>query len=82
MTKSKTSEFRFKRIVSLCLTLAILLMGANLQAFTSGAAETKYLSSEVAGGFTGVFMGLYSNGSAFKEFREFKCEYSTKIKKL
>ena len=25
-----------------------------------GSAGTKYLSSEVAGGFTGVFMGLYA----------------------
>jgi xylan 1,4-beta-xylosidase len=27
-----------------------------------GAAETRYLSSEVAGGFTGVYFGLYSTG--------------------
>ena len=28
-----------------------------------GAAETRYLSSEVAGGFTGVFIGLYATGN-------------------
>jgi len=27
-----------------------------------GAAETRYLSSEVAGGFTGVYLGLYATG--------------------
>ena len=34
---------------------------------TMGYADTKYLSSEVAGGFTGVFYGLYAqNGGAAK----------------
>jgi xylan 1,4-beta-xylosidase len=28
-----------------------------------GAAESRYLSSEVAGGFTGVFIGLYATGN-------------------
>ncbi len=39
-----------------------------------GNARSKYLSSEVSGGFTGVVMGLYAvNGKA--RFEEFKCEY-------
>jgi len=43
-----------------------------------GAAQTRYLSSEVAGGFTGVVLGLYSQygGSCFNEFTDFKCSYS------
>ena len=43
-----------------------------------GTAQTKYLSSEVAGGFTGVVLGLYSQGCTsglFNEFRDFKCGY-------
>lgn len=41
-----------------------------------GKAQTKYLSSEVAGGFTGVIIGLYAYGSgALAEFSNFKCEY-------
>lgn len=43
-----------------------------------GKAQTKYLSTEVAGGFTGVIIGLYAfcesqNNSA--KFTDFKCEY-------
>ncbi|ANS74484.1 glycoside hydrolase [Paenibacillus yonginensis] len=41
-----------------------------------GSAQTKYLSSEVAGGFTGVIIGLYAYGrGARAEFSNFKCEY-------
>ncbi|RIX50269.1 glycoside hydrolase family 43 protein [Paenibacillus nanensis] len=41
-----------------------------------GTAQTKYLSSEVAGGFTGVIIGLYAYGEACSaEFSHFKCEY-------
>jgi alpha-N-arabinofuranosidase len=41
-----------------------------------GSGQTKYLSSEVAGGFTGVVLGLYSqNGNEFNEFSEFECKY-------
>jgi alpha-N-arabinofuranosidase len=36
-----------------------------------GQAETKYLSSEVAGGFTGVMLGLYCAGGGQKRFNEF-----------
>lgn len=43
-----------------------------------GKAQTKYLSSEVAGGFTGVFIGLYAYGkdSYNAEFKNFKCQYA------
>jgi alpha-N-arabinofuranosidase len=43
-----------------------------------GTAQTKYLSSEVAGGFTGVVLGLYSQygGNSFNEFTDFRCNYS------
>ncbi|MNP59385.1 hypothetical protein D3C76_1543770 [compost metagenome] len=41
-----------------------------------GSAHTKYLSSEVAGGFTGVVIGLYAYAEgAHAEFSEFKCDY-------
>lgn len=40
--------------------------------------QTRYLSSEVAGGFTGVFIGLYAvdeKNSSEAVFTNFKCEY-------
>lgn len=41
-----------------------------------GSAQTRYLSSEVAGGFTGVLIGLYAVGEdATAEFTNFNCEY-------
>lgn len=41
-----------------------------------GTAQTRYLSSEVAGGFTGVLMGLYAVGSECKaRFTDFNCKY-------
>lgn len=41
-----------------------------------GTAQTKYLSSEVAGGFTGVIIGLYAVGEgSAAEFSKFACEY-------
>ncbi len=41
-----------------------------------GTAQTKYLSSEVAGGFTGVLLGLYATGENRAEFTRFRCEYT------
>jgi xylan 1,4-beta-xylosidase len=42
-----------------------------------GSVQTKYLSSEVAGGFTGVILGLFSQGGSesFNEFTCFECKY-------
>lgn len=43
-----------------------------------GKAQAKYLSSEVAGGFTGVIIGLYAQGTGrgnCAKFSEFVCEY-------
>ncbi len=43
-----------------------------------GMAYTRYLSSEVAGGFTGVIIGLYTYGvncCNYAEFTNFNCEY-------
>ena len=40
--------------------------------------QTRYLSSEVAGGFTGVFIGLYAvdeKNTSEAVFTNFKCEY-------
>ncbi len=42
-----------------------------------GSAQTKYLSTEVAGNFTGVMAGLYTQGEErqnFAEFRDFLCK--------
>lgn len=38
---------------------------------TLGHADTRYLSSEVACGFTGVIIGLYAVGNECSEFTEF-----------
>lgn len=40
-----------------------------------GNAASKYLSSEVAGGFTGVMLGLYAVGNNRAEFGNFRCKY-------
>lgn len=38
-------------------------------------AQTRYLSTEVATGFTGVLMGLYATGDNTAEFTDFSCQY-------
>ena len=40
-----------------------------------GTGRSKYLSSEVAGGFTGVVMALYAVGNGSAEFENFSCTY-------
>lgn len=47
----------------------------NPQKIYLGTAYAKYLSSEVAGGFTGVVIGLYAIGDCTAIFRDFRCEY-------
>lgn len=42
---------------------------------TLGTGYSKYLSSEVAGGFTGVFIGMYATGNNTATFTDFLCEY-------
>lgn len=49
-----------------------------------GTANVKYLSAEVADGFTGVMIGLYAQGENTTsdytaKFSEFSCEYIDKI---
>lgn len=46
---------------------------SELTVSVSGKAQAKYLSSEVAGGFTGVVMGLYAvdEQENWAEFRDF-----------
>ncbi|MFM9278663.1 glycoside hydrolase family 43 protein [Paenibacillus jiagnxiensis] len=52
------------------------LVHANGKDILLGTAQTRYLSSEVAGGFTGVLIGLYAYGEgSMAEFSKFKCEY-------
>ena len=55
-----------------------LLSGENYESKTKlGTAYTKYLSSEVAGGFTGTMIGLYAVGTckSLALFTEFNCTY-------
>jgi len=40
-----------------------------------GNALTKYVSTEVSGGFTGVLIALYAVGEGKAEFTDFTCEY-------
>ena len=40
-----------------------------------GHGQTKFLSSEVCGGFTGVMLGLFAVGSCSAEFTDLKVEY-------
>ena len=40
-----------------------------------GYAQTKYLSTEVSSGFTGVVLGLYAVGENTSEFTDFRLEY-------
>ena len=40
-----------------------------------GSAETKYLSSEVCGGFTGTVIGLYAVGNNTAQFTDLEINY-------
>ena len=40
-----------------------------------GCGQSKYLTSEVSGGFTGVVIGLYSVGENTAEFADFSLDY-------
>lgn len=42
-----------------------------------GCGLSKYLSSEVAGGFTGVVLGLYAQGNNKAVFENFRAEYKS-----
>lgn len=47
-----------------------------------GSAQTKYLSSEIAGNFTGVIIGLYAQGNECKqpaEFSSFLCKNNERL---
>lgn len=49
---------------------------ANGKDILLGTAQTRYLSSEVAGGFTGVLIGLYAyEEDSMAEFSKFACDY-------
>lgn len=54
-----------------------LVTGTDLDHKTElGTAYTKYLSSEVAGGFTGTMIGLYAVGNCEAKFTNFECTYT------
>jgi alpha-N-arabinofuranosidase len=40
-----------------------------------GQARSKYLSSEVSSGFTGVVLGFFAEGNGIGRFTNFRCEY-------
>ncbi|MDE5564546.1 MAG: family 43 glycosylhydrolase, partial [Oscillospiraceae bacterium] len=53
---------------------------ADGQTYDLGSGQTKYLSTEVAGNFTGVMLGLYAQGDMgvqFATFKDFSCTYSS-----
>ena len=53
-----------------------LVSGTGLTSRTElGMGYTKYLSSEVAAGFTGVMIGLYAIGNCEVMFTDFECTY-------
>lgn len=61
------------RANNFCYTFYVSVGGEELQL---GSGQTRYLSSEVACGFTGVVIGLYAVGDwSVGEFRNFVCEY-------
>lgn len=41
-----------------------------------GSAQSRWLSTEAAGGFTGVMLGLYAQGKNQAEFTDFSCQYT------
>lgn len=47
----------------------------NEEVIPLASAQTKYLSSEVAAGFTGVLLSLYAIGDNRAEFWDFACQY-------
>ncbi len=49
---------------------------ADGKLYDLGTAQTKYLSTEIAGNFTGVMLGLYAQGTMteFAEFTDFLCK--------
>ncbi len=56
---------------------------AENQHYELGTAQTKFLSTEVAGNFTGVMIGLYAQGTVserFSEFRDFLCKVTESLK--
>lgn len=56
---------------------SFFLSGEDGDRLLLGTAQTKYLSSEVAGGFTGVMIGLYVTGEgAEASFTNFSSHYS------
>ena len=41
-----------------------------------GKAQSKYLSSEVSDGFTGVVIGLFAEGNVTAQFEDYCCKYN------
>lgn len=57
---------------NLAYEFAVMVNGERIPL---GSAMTKYLSSEVAEGFTGTMAGLYAVGNNTAKFTDFKLEY-------
>ncbi|MFC4099357.1 glycoside hydrolase family 43 protein [Paenibacillus xanthanilyticus] len=69
-------ESRASLVIEATHTRYAFKLRANGEELLLGSAQTKYLSSEVAGGFTGVIIGLYATGEgAVAEFSNFSCDY-------
>ena len=57
------------------LKLKTEVLNNGTEEIALGRAQTRYLSSEVAGGFTGVLIGLYALGDNNVNFENFNCKY-------
>lgn len=57
-------------------TLYHFLVIADGKEVALADAETKYLSSEVSSGFTGVVMGLFAEGDVMARFEKLHCVYN------
>lgn len=75
-----------QRIVNLSSNHCTLKIVANAESYSFyaidegnelylGKAQSKYLSSEVSSGFTGIVIGLFAEGKVTAKFTNFKCQY-------
>lgn len=51
----------------------------NSTEYNLGSAQSKYLSSEVSNGFTGVVTGLYATDNNKAVFTDFSCDYEREV---
>ena len=57
-------------------SLAISRTEKNGEETNLGYGNSKYLTSEVSGGFTGTMTGIFAVGNNTAEFTNFECSYN------